>query len=467
MKNAEEKHLFEGIKVGKYGEPISHLQYADDVVFFGQWKSTNFRNLLKILECFQRMSGLKMNAGKSKLFGLGVAEETVRSWATSAGCGQGKFPFTYLGLPVGASMKRLDHWNPAMDKFKRRLEAWGSRFVSFGGRHTLVKSVLGSLPLYFFSLFRAPRGVIKECKRLRCRFFWGGGGGESTKKGGVRVKWQNALKKFESGGLNIGSLDVTNLSLLAKWWWRFLVEKDSLWVKVITNLYGEGGGIFDKNPNFDGAGTCWSNIIKLGAILDGKGIGFSNSLGKQIGDGKDTELWYERWLGSERLQDVFPRLFRLEDNKRVSIAERGERVGGEWKWTWGWRRTPRGREVGELDELLNGLQDISPIEGKVDKPIWRLDDTKVFSVKKLRDILESQEGHTGVCTKWLKIVPKKICIFMWRVRLGRIPCRDNLDRMGIDLNSTLCPRCGDEVETIDHALVTCPEVKRLWSIVGN
>jgi len=102
----------------------------------------------------------------------------------------------------------------------------------------------------------------------------------------------------------------------------------------------------------------------------------------------------------------------LEDNKRVSIAERGERVGGEWKWTWGWRRTPRGREVGELDELLNGLQDISPIEGKVDKPIWRLDDTKVFSVKKLRDILESQEGHTGVCTKWLKIVPKKICIFM-------------------------------------------------------
>ena len=35
MKNAEEKHLFEGIKVGKFGHPISHLQYADDVVFFG------------------------------------------------------------------------------------------------------------------------------------------------------------------------------------------------------------------------------------------------------------------------------------------------------------------------------------------------------------------------------------------------------------------------------------------------
>ncbi|KAJ9552270.1 hypothetical protein OSB04_016315 [Centaurea solstitialis] len=35
---------------------------------------------------------------------------------------------------------------------------------------------------------------------------------------------------------------------------------------------------------------------------------------------------------------------------------------------------------------------------------------------------------------------KKSLHFLWRVRLTRIPCRTNLDKKGIDLNSLLCPR---------------------------
>jgi len=35
------------------------------------------------------------------------------------------------------------------------------------------------------------------------------------------------------------------------------------------------------------------------------------------------------------------------------------------------------------------------------------------------------------------------------------------------LHSILCPRCGETVESPDHALVTCPEVKELWKLVGK
>ncbi|KAJ9541035.1 LOW QUALITY PROTEIN: hypothetical protein OSB04_027541 [Centaurea solstitialis] len=487
-KMRRKKAIFEGIKVGKlgcsvsveprisihfssifivYGTTVSHLQYADDVVFFGKWKSVNFRNLLKILVCFQELSGLKINVRKSRLFGLGVTEEDVRRWATSAGCGFGKLPFLYLGLPVGASMKRLDHWKEALDKIQKRLESWKSRFVSFGGRLMLVKSVLGSLPLYFFSMFRAPSGVIKECERLRCRFFWGGGGGEGVQKGKVWVKWTNTLKNYKKGGLNIGSLESMNLSLLGKWWSRFLNEKEALWVKVITSLYGVGGGgLFGKNVGFDGAGNSWSSIIRVGTILDSKGVDFTRSFVKKLGDGISTKMWKERWLGLDRLQDVFPRLFRLEVDNSASVAERGEWVDGEWRWSWKWRREPRGRELGELEDLTARLTGIAPNIGGSDKTEWKLDGSGSYTVKKMRELLGTQENESGVVTNWTKILPKKVCIFMWRVGWNRLPCRVFLDKVGVDLDSVLCPRCGEMVESMDHALVMCREVKPVWNRVG-
>nr|GEW30044.1 putative reverse transcriptase domain-containing protein [Tanacetum cinerariifolium] len=54
-------------------------------------------------------------------------------------------PFIYLGLPIAANMSRVAAWNPIVDKFKQRLSKWKSNMLSFGGRSTLITSVLGSL----------------------------------------------------------------------------------------------------------------------------------------------------------------------------------------------------------------------------------------------------------------------------------------------------------------------------------
>ena len=69
-------------------------------------------------------------------------------------------------------------------------------------------------------------------------------------------------------------------------------------------------------------------------------------------------------------------------------------------------------------------------------------------------------------TVWCSLVPKKINILAWRVKLGRIQTRSVLDGMEIDLDTVLCPRCGLTVETVDHAIVSCVEVRSLWSRIG-
>lgn len=157
--------------IGKEGVSLTHLQYADDVIFFGNWCVNNIKNLLKFLHCFQAASGLKINIGKSKLYGVGVGSEEAQSWASSLGCSDGELPFTYLGLPVGREMNKIESWKEVIKKMENKLATWKAKMISIGGRLTLVRSVLGSLPLYFFSFFRVPRGVIRELESVRSRFF--------------------------------------------------------------------------------------------------------------------------------------------------------------------------------------------------------------------------------------------------------------------------------------------------------
>ena len=51
--------------------------------------------------------------------------------------------------------------------------------------------------------------------------------------------------------------------------------------------------------------------------------------------------------------------------------------------------------------------------------------------------------------------------------MGRIPTREVLDKMGIELNSTLCPRCSEAVESVDHALFKCTKVHNIWVAVAK
>ncbi|GJT96953.1 RNA-directed DNA polymerase, eukaryota, reverse transcriptase zinc-binding domain protein [Tanacetum coccineum] len=47
--------------------------------------------------------------------------------------------------------------------------------------------------------------------------------------------------------------------------------------------------------------------------------------------------------------------------------------------------------------------------------------------------------------------------------LNKLPTRVNLDRKGIDVDSTLCPICGDDVETIHRLFFTCEMARVLWA----
>lgn len=208
--------------------------YADDVMFVGDWSPVNFLNLKRLLRCFSLTSGLRVNFSKSKVFGVGVGKEEMGRLANFMGCEASEFPFTYLGLPIGANMKLAKNWNPVIERFKCKLNCWKKNTLSFGGRLTLVNSVLGSLPLYYMSVYKAPSKVIDKLEMIRRRFLWKG----TVEKRCINwVAWDKVTTPKHMGGLGVKDLKDFNNSLLAKWWWKLRKESSALWSKVIKSIH--------------------------------------------------------------------------------------------------------------------------------------------------------------------------------------------------------------------------------------
>ena len=112
-------------------------------------------------------------------------------------------------------------------------------FVPFkGGRLTLIKSVLSSIPTYFLSLFPLPSSVANKLEAIERNFLWGSFGSDFKFH---LVRWNTVKQPMYLGGLGIRHLRLLNETLLGKWLWRFMNEKGNLWRKVVTVKYGNDG----------------------------------------------------------------------------------------------------------------------------------------------------------------------------------------------------------------------------------
>ena len=109
---------------------------------------------------FEAIPQLKVNPSKTEaiLVGEGIPMETP---APVLGCKIGSLPTSYLGLPLGAPYKSTRVWDVVEERFKKRFSLWKRQYLSKGGRLTLLKSTLSSLPTYFLSLFVIPKRVCK------------------------------------------------------------------------------------------------------------------------------------------------------------------------------------------------------------------------------------------------------------------------------------------------------------------
>nr|GFB28195.1 putative RNA-directed DNA polymerase, eukaryota, reverse transcriptase zinc-binding domain protein [Tanacetum cinerariifolium] len=82
---AVEAGIFTGFRIDN-SLMISHLFYADDAVFIGEWSNENLKGILNILSCFSLLSRMSINLKKSQILGMGILESVVSVAAKDLGC---------------------------------------------------------------------------------------------------------------------------------------------------------------------------------------------------------------------------------------------------------------------------------------------------------------------------------------------------------------------------------------------
>nr|GEW16164.1 hypothetical protein [Tanacetum cinerariifolium] len=119
--------FFKGFKLGSSLQ-VSHLFYAEDAIFMGQWNQSNI--------------------------------DTITRATSKIGCMVLTTPFRYLGSKVGGLMSRIQSWSDIIEGMEARLSRCKLKTLSIGGRLTLIKSVLGAIHIYHMSMFKVPMQVV-------------------------------------------------------------------------------------------------------------------------------------------------------------------------------------------------------------------------------------------------------------------------------------------------------------------
>ena len=168
LKRAVDGNFISGCRLGNRegGEMvISHLLYADDAIVFCEANSEQLMCLRWTLMWFEAVSGLKINLNKSEIIPLRRVDN-VESLAVELGCRVGSLPTRYLSLPLGAPHRASGIWDSIEEIFRKRLSSWKRQYISKGGRLTLIRSTLSSLPIFFLSLFRMPKIVCARLEKI-------------------------------------------------------------------------------------------------------------------------------------------------------------------------------------------------------------------------------------------------------------------------------------------------------------
>ncbi|XP_058741679.1 uncharacterized protein LOC131614069 [Vicia villosa] len=277
-------------------ENMDILQFADDTIIIGEPSSDNLWSLKVVLRGFELVSMLKINFSKSNVYGVNVGDWFLNSVTHFLGCKRGAVPFSFLGISVGENHSRRRVWSRVINKIKIRLSSWKGKFISIGGRVTLINAVLNAIPTFLLSFYKAP----------------------------------------DKGGLGIRYVGEINKALLLKWKWRILTEDNTIWSRFLEVRYVEPklkvqGYIEEGNKSKDS--KWWRDVLANDIKTEFGDDGFTSNIRCTVGKGKKILFWSSLWWGDQTFQALFLDLFNASNNIFATVFDAVSRSAGGAVWS--------------------------------------------------------------------------------------------------------------------------------------
>ncbi|GJZ73239.1 hypothetical protein Tco_0637385 [Tanacetum coccineum] len=241
---------------------IVNLCFADDLFLFAHGDANSARVIMEVLDEFKLASGLTPSLPKSTAYFCNVLNHTK------------------LAILQTASGQK-------------RIQDWKNKSLSAAGRLQLVQSVLGSMHVYWASVFILPSCFLLDIEQLMRVFLWCQG---KMMKGKSKVAWKVVCLPKSEGGLGVRRLELFNKALIISHIWNLLSLKQFLWVKWIHTYKLKGRSFWDI-PCRGNMTWGWRKLLHFRPII-------RDFIWHRVESGSTVFAWFDKWCLNSPLSDV-------------------------------------------------------------------------------------------------------------------------------------------------------------------
>ena len=213
-KTIRNNRSIKGFYVGNNEVKIS--QYADDTTLILDGSRESLLAALQTLDDFSKISGLRLNAGKTEALWIGskIGQEKISVPEKDLKWPKYKVKALGLWLSTDPDLAKTLNYKEKTEKIRKLLSCWKYRRLTLLGKITVLKSLIASQLVYLFVPLPSNHYAIKELNDIFYYFLWNG---KCDK-----IKRKVMINEPGNGGLKMIDLCSFNKSLKTTWVKKYL-----------------------------------------------------------------------------------------------------------------------------------------------------------------------------------------------------------------------------------------------------
>ena len=357
----------------------------------------------------------------------------------------------YLGVNFKLRGNRIADFQDLINKISSKLQGWKAKLLSQTGRLTLINSVLTSIPIYTFSMFKIPETVCKRLDSLINAFWWGHDPGRKKLH---MTNWDTITKTKTQGGLGIKKFGPMNKALITKQYWCIKNNPNLLFSKTLKAKYCPNEDLHSHKPN-QKASWIWRNIM-------GQNNPNLCQAAWRVGRGYNIPISHPDWF------KIKPNAPQSLQNQLTTVADLIDHRTASWKTHLIYQLY----EKQDVDQILSITLPVVENNAAPDKLIWPHSLNGEYQVRKAYEILTQQDTTSRLHPSsnnqttiwkllWKTKLPHKILTFTWKLLHHAFPTKAELNSRGVHCAMN-CIMCNTAIETQGHLFLHCDLSRAVW-----
>jgi hypothetical protein len=371
---------------------------------------------------------------KSSAIPIQCSDEDIGRTAAILSCSIGSLPCSYLGIPLSIHKPTKAVLTPLIDKIANKLPGWKAPLLSKAGRLVVVKSVISATPIHQMLALNLPKWFFKAVDKRRRGFLWKGQ--EQANGGNCLVSWAKVQRPYMFGGLGVHDLERMSWALRIRWLWFMKTDPSKPWIGLPINIPKQAQAFFQM------------------------------AITVNIGNGNSSKFWIDNWLQGKSVADLAPNLVLAVPKRVIQRRTVSQALSNR-----GWVADIKGAlTVQVLIEFLKVWELVEGIVLHPDVPdhfSWKFSSSGQYSSKSAYNTMFTGSIKFPAWRRiWKTWAPANCKFFIWLAINNRCWTSDRLAKRGLP-HQAACPLCDQDVETINHILVSCVFAREVWSLVLN